>query len=115
MRRAKISHSARSKTLIDEFTILIDMPGTYRAYMKSIQEKSGKTPEEFWKLANKKGFVRHGKITAKHADMLAWLKSDVGLGHVHANMIITYLRLRTKDSQLTDTTRKWAYRTGYQD
>jgi hypothetical protein len=99
----------------DELTIGIDMPGTFRAYMKSIQEKSGKTPEEFWKLANKKGFVKHGKIAAKHADLLAWLKCDVGLGHVHANMIIAYLRLRTNDPRLTDATRKWAYATGYQE
>jgi hypothetical protein len=82
--------------------------------VKSIQDKSGKTPDDFWKLANKKGFVKQGKIAARYADLMAWLKSDVGLGHVHANMIITYLRLRTNDPQLSDTMRKWAYETGYQ-
>jgi hypothetical protein len=93
----------------------VEMPGTFRAFMKSIQDKSGKTPEDFWRLANMKGFVRHGKIVATHADLLAWLKSDLGLGHVHANMMITYLRLRTNDPRLTDATRKWAYSTGYQE
>jgi hypothetical protein len=104
-----------SKTLRRPHKLRIKMPGTFRAYMESIQDKSGKTPEDFWKLANKKGFVKRGEITAKHADLLAWLKSDIGLGHVHANMIITYLRLRTNDPQLTATMKRWAYSTGYQE
>ena len=90
------------------------MPGTFKAYMKNIQAKTGKTPEDFWKLANKKGFIKQGKITAKHATLLAWLKSDIGLGHVHANMMITYLRLRANDPQLTARTKEWAYSTGYE-
>jgi len=32
-------------------------------------------------LANKKGFVKNGKIVAEHSELLAWLKSDIGLGH----------------------------------
>jgi hypothetical protein len=91
------------------------MPGTFKAYMKSIQDKSGKTPDDFWNLAGKKGFIKKGKITAGHAELLAWLKSDIGLGHVHANMIITYLRLRAKDPRLTERMRNWAYATGYSD
>ena len=90
------------------------MPGTFKAYMKSIQAKTGKTPEDFLKLANEKNFVKQGKITVKRADLLAWLKSDIGLGHVHANMIITYLRLRTNDPQLTAATKEWANNTGFQ-
>lgn len=91
------------------------MPGTFKAYMKSIQARTGKTPEDFWKMAEKKGFVKQDKITAKHAELLTWLKTDIGLGHVHANMIITYLRLRTNDPRLTTTMKEWAYRTGYQN
>ncbi len=91
------------------------MPGTFKAYMESIQTKTGKTPEDFWELANEKGYVKQGKITGKHADLLAWLKSDLGLGHVHANMMITYLRLLTNDPQLASTTKEWAYSTGYQN
>jgi hypothetical protein len=91
------------------------MPGTYTAYMKSIRNKTGKTPDDFWELAERKGFIKHGEIKAGHAELLAWLKSDTGLGHVHANMIITYLRLRAKDPRLTETMRNWAYSTGYQD
>ena len=91
------------------------MPGTYKAYMKNIQDKTGKTPDDFWKSANKKGFIKQGKITAKHAELLNWLKSDIELGHVHANMVITYLRLRAKDPRLTEGMKNWAYSTGYQD
>jgi len=64
--------------------------------MEDIQAKTGKSPVDFLKLANRKGFVKRGKVVAKHSEMLAWLKSnEVGLGHVHANFIIMYLRLRT--------------------
>lgn len=88
---------------------------TFRAYMENIRAKSGKTPEDFWKLANKKGFVKRGKIAAKHANMLTWLKSDIGLGHVHANFVIMYLRLRANDPSVSIGMKKWAYSTGYED
>jgi hypothetical protein len=91
------------------------MPGSYTAYIKSIQAKTGKTPDDFFKAAVEKGLIKHGEITAKHAELLAWLKQDTGLGHVHANMIIVYLRLRTKDPRLTAAMKEWAYSTGYQE
>jgi hypothetical protein len=91
------------------------MPGTFKAYAESIKARSGRSLEDYWKLADEKGFVRGGKIVAKHSDMLAWLKSkEIGLGHVHANMVITYLRLRTDDPRLSPGMKKWAYETGYQ-
>ena len=86
---------------------------TFKAYMDNIQAKSGKTPDAFWKLANKKGFVKRGKVVAKHADMLKWLKSDIGLGHVHANFMILYLRLRSNDPKVSAQSKKWAFSTGY--
>ena len=89
------------------------MPGTFKAYMQSIEARSGKAPEDFWELAAQKGFIKQGKITVKHAELLKWLKLEMGLGHVHANVIITYLRLRTDDPQLTETIKKWALKTGY--
>jgi len=82
--------------------------------MDNIAAKTGNSPKDFWRLANKKGFIRKGKVAAKHAEMLAWLKSkEVGLGHVHANFIILYLRLRGKDPKVTAQIKKWAYDTGY--
>ena len=91
------------------------MAGSYTAFMKSIQAKTGKTPEDFFKLAEEKGFIKNNKITVKHAELLTWLKGETGLGHTHANMIIIYLRLRTKDPQLTPHMKEWAYSTGYKD
>jgi Domain of unknown function (DUF4287) len=88
---------------------------TFKAYVNNIQAKTGKTPDDFWRLANEKGFIKDGKIVAKHADMLKWLKSDIGRGHVHANFMILCLRLRTNDPKVSEQSRKWAYSTGYKD
>lgn len=88
---------------------------SFRAYMTNIEKKSGKSAEDFWKMASEKGFVKEGKIVASHVQMLQWLKSEVGLSHVYANFIIQYFRLRTKDPKLTEKTKEWAYKTGYQD
>ena len=90
------------------------MPGKFKAYMDNIQKKTGKTAQDFFKLASEKGFIEEGKIVAKHAELLAWLKSDMKLGHVQANFIILYLRLRTNDSQVSEQAKIWAYASGYQ-
>ena len=45
--------------------------------------------------------------------MLTWLKTDMGLGHVQANFMILYLRLRTSDPKISEQAKKWAYETGY--
>ena len=89
---------------------------TFKGYMDNLQVKTGKTAEDFWKLASKKGFVKRGKVVSKHSEMLAWLKSkDNGLGHVHANFLILHLRLRTDDPKLSIQSKKWAHSTGYKD
>lgn len=53
---------------------------TYQAYLDTIRAKTGKTPADFRKLAAKKGLT-------KYPELIAWLKSDFGLGHGHANVI----------------------------
>jgi hypothetical protein len=53
---------------------------TYQAYLDNIKAKTGKTPEDFRKLAAKK------KLT-KYPELMVWLKSEFGLGHGHANAI----------------------------
>jgi hypothetical protein len=53
---------------------------TFKAYMDNVEAETGKMPVDFWKLVRKKGFVKKGKIVAKHTDLLAWLKPDIGLG-----------------------------------
>src|SRR6267378_2083002 len=87
---------------------------TFKGYMDNIQIKTGKTLDDFWKLANEKGLVEHGKAVSKHSEMLAWLKSkEIGLGHLHANFIMLYLRLRTNDRKLSAQSKEWAHSTGY--
>ena len=91
------------------------MPGSFRAYMEGIRAETGKTPDDYWNLANQKGFIKDGKVVVKHGDMLKWLKTDIGLGHVRANFVILYLRLRANDPTVTDQSKKWAYETGYKE
>ncbi len=83
--------------------------------MQNIQAETGKTPADFWNLAVEKGFIKDGKIAAKHADMLKWLKTDLALGHVRANFIILYFRLRAGDPTVTKQSREWAFETGYKE
>src|SRR5207247_10913077 len=83
---------------------------TFKAYARNIEAKSGKTAEYFWKLAMKKGFVKRGHTVAKHSEILAWIKSEVGLGHVHANFIILFMRLRAIDTIVFSQALMWALR-----
>ena len=86
----------------------------YKAYMYNIEAKTGKSAEDFWELANKIGFIKVSKIVATHAQLLEWLKSEIGLRHVQANFIIASLRLRTNNPKVSEKMRDWAYSTGYQ-
>ena len=86
---------------------------SYKAYMQGVEEKSGKTQEDLYSIANQKGFIEEDKIVAAHKELLMWLKEEIGLGHVQANFVIAYLRLRTKDPKVSDKMKKWAYETGY--
>jgi len=89
---------------------------TFKGYMDNIQLKTGKTLDDFWRLANEQGLVEHGKVVSKHSEMPAWLRSkEIALGHVHANFIILYLRLRTNDLKLSAQSKKWAHSTGYRE
>lgn len=62
---------------------------SFQAYLDNIQTKTGKSPDEFKKLATKKGFLEKGKLkpSIKAAEIVAWLKNDFELGHGHAMAI----------------------------
>jgi hypothetical protein len=48
--------------------------------------------------------------------MLVCLESkETGLGHVDANFVILYLRLRVNDPEPSTRPRKWARTAGYSD
>jgi hypothetical protein len=57
---------------------------SFQAYLDSIKEKTGKTPDDFRKLAANKGLNKHGEI-------VQWLKEDFELGHGHANAVAAVL------------------------
>jgi Domain of unknown function (DUF4287) len=61
------------------------MNTTYKAYIDNIYAKTGKTPDDYLKMAREKRLTEHG-------DLLKWLKTDCGLGHGHANAIILYIK-----------------------
>jgi len=71
---------------------------SFQAYLNNIREKTGKSPADFKKLAEKKGFVKAGKLDPKikAGDVIAWLKEDFDLGHGHAMAIVALLK-GTKD------------------
>ncbi len=62
---------------------------SFQAYLDNIEAKTGKTPQDFKVLAEKKGFLREG---VKTGQIVAWLKQDFGLGHGHAMAIVLTLQ-----------------------
>lgn len=68
---------------------------SFQAYLDNIEEKTGKTPNEFIAMAKEKGFddpkVKSGVI----AD---WLKNDFGLGHGHAMAMVHVIKNGAKIS-----------------
>ena len=86
---------------------------SFKAYAENIKAKSGKNLNEYYVLAEKKGFIAEGKIMASHAQMLKWLKEDMALSHVYANFVISYFKLRTHDPKVTENMKKWANEPGY--
>ena len=67
---------------------------SFEAYLTNIKTKTGKSAEDFKKLAEKKGFLKSGKLVAgvKASQITDWLKSDFELGHGHAMAIYAYFK-----------------------
>ena len=62
---------------------------TFQAYIDNIFTKTGKTPADFKRLAEAKGFISNGELvkTVKATEITNWLKADFELGHGHAMAI----------------------------
>lgn len=69
---------------------------SFQAYIDNIKAKTGKTPEDFKSLAQKKGFIKSGDITVKAGEIVAWLKEDFSLGHGHAMAIYATFKGKTE-------------------
>lgn len=57
---------------------------SFEAYIRNIQAKTGKLPEDFHALATERGLMTG---TPRAMQIVAWLKQDFGLGHGHAMAI----------------------------
>jgi len=70
---------------------------SFQAYIDNIKAKTGKTPSDFKKLAEKKGFLKKGVLvkTVKATEITNWLKDDFELGHGHAMAI--YMTFKGKN------------------
>jgi hypothetical protein len=88
---------------------------SFKAYIENVEAKLDKSRDEIFKIAIEKSFITNGKISATHKQLLEWLKSDMGLRHVHANFVIAYLKLRTHDPSINEKMKNWAYSTGYKE
>jgi hypothetical protein len=72
---------------------------TLQAYFDTIKVKTGKTPEDFRRLAEKNGLLRPG---VKTGQIVAWLNKDFGLGRGHAMAIALTFRQATQPEVTTD-------------
>jgi len=72
---------------------------SFQAYLDNIKAKTGKTPQDFRMLAEKKGFLKPG---VKVGDILVWLKEDFGLGHGHAMAIVQTFKSATQPKLNSD-------------
>ena len=59
-----------------------------------IKAKTGKTPADFKRLAEEKGFMVNGELnaTTKATEITNWLKEEFDLGHGHAMAILASLK-----------------------
>jgi hypothetical protein len=71
---------------------------SFQAYINNIKAKTGKTPADFKKLAEKKGFLQNGQLvkTVKATEITNWLKEEFELGHGHAMAIYMTFKGKTE-------------------
>lgn len=62
---------------------------SFQAYLDTIQKKTGKGPDDFRALAEKRGYLR---ADMQCSEIVEWLKSEFKLGHGHAMAIYGVLR-----------------------
>lgn len=72
---------------------------SFQAYLDNIQAKTGKSSADFKKLAEKKGFLKNGKLAdgVKAAAIVKWLKDDFELGHGHAMALFALFKGMKKE------------------
>ncbi len=61
---------------------------SFQAYLDNIEQKTGKTPQEFIDLAKAKGFTAETKA----GEIVDWLKADFDLGRGHAMSLVYVIK-----------------------
>ena len=69
---------------------------SFQAYLDKVEEITGKTPNDFIAMAKEKNITQH-------KDIIAWLKTDYGLGLGHARAI-AYVILHGPEFTVRQTT-----------
>jgi hypothetical protein len=71
---------------------------SFQAYIDNIKAKTGKTPADFKKMAEEKGFLKNGELakTVKATEITNWLKEEFELGHGHAMAIFATFKGKTE-------------------
>jgi hypothetical protein len=69
---------------------------SFQAYLDNIEQKTGKSPNEFIALAEAKGF---DDPAVKAGTIVAWLKEDFALGHGHAMALVHVIKNGAKISE----------------
>lgn len=67
---------------------------SFQAYIDNIKAKTGKSLEDFKKLAEQKGFVIADKLNPqiKVTEIVNWQKDEFGMGHGHAMAIFACIK-----------------------
>jgi hypothetical protein len=72
---------------------------SFQAYLDTIRQKTGKSPDDFRVYAAAKNWLEDGRLRpeVKAGAVVANLKDEFGLGHGHAMAIVALLQGRKKE------------------
>lgn len=65
---------------------------SFQTYIKNIEEKTGKTAQDFQDFAEQKGFTKNRELVVKATEVTNWLKDEFQLGHGHATAMYAYIK-----------------------
>ncbi|WP_127595528.1 DUF4287 domain-containing protein [Nitratireductor alexandrii] len=71
---------------------------SFQAYLDTIEKKTGKSPDDFYRMAEEKGLMDGPllKPAVKAGQIVSWLKAEFGLGHGHSMAIYALLSGKKK-------------------
>jgi hypothetical protein len=82
---------------IEKFKAIKPKTMSFQVYIDNIKAKTGKTPEDFKKIAEQKNFIVDGNLNPKikATEITNWLKDEFELGHGHAMAIYATFKGKT--------------------